>query len=57
MMSAKNVVTQAKDYGSSQPKLGKEFSPAEAPLHIDKPEVPPRIAKGVLKHLGHNPNA
>ena len=23
----------------------------------DKPEAPPCISKGVLKHLGHNPNA
>ena len=49
------------EYGSSQPDLGKEHSPPESPLRIekptDKPEAPPRIPKGVVKHLGHNPNA
>ena len=24
---------------------------------MDKPEIAPRIPKGVLKHSGHNPNA
>ena len=24
---------------------------------MDKPEAQPRLPKGVLKHLGHNPNA
>jgi hypothetical protein len=27
------------------------------PLQIEKPEPPPRIPKGVLKHSMHNPNA
>ena len=61
MMSAENVVVRAKDYGSSQPDLGKEPTPPETHLCIDKPsdkpEYPPCIPRGVLKHPGHNPNA
>ena len=61
MVRAMKVVTRAKDYGSSQPSLGKEPDPPGSPLRIekpmDKPEAAPRIPKGVLKHLGHNPNA
>ena len=49
MMAAENVVTRAKDYGTSQPILGKEPTPLASPLHIenpsDKPEAPPRIPK------------
>ena len=61
MVRATKVVTHAKDYGSSQPSPGKEPDPAGTPLRIekpvDKPEAAPRIPKGVLKHLAHNPNA
>ena len=61
MVKASKVVTCAKYYGSSQPDLGKETSPPESRLQIEnptaKPEAPPRIPKGVLKCLGHNPNA
>ena len=61
MVCAAKVVTCAKDYGSSQSDLGKVPAPPGSPLHIenpvDKPEVAPRIPKGVLKHSGHNPNA
>ena len=61
MVRATKGVTRAKDYGSSQPDLGKEPPPTETPLHIqnttDKPEGVPRIPKGVLKRSGHNPNA
>ena len=61
MVRAAKVVTHAKDYGSSQPNLGKEPDPPGTPLRIekpvDKPEAAPRIPKGVLKRLGHNPNA
>ena len=61
MMSTENVVTRAKDYGTSQPDLGKEPAPPESPLPIDKPsdkpEIPPHIPKRFLKRLGHNPNA
>ena len=53
MMSAAKVVTHTKDYGSSQPDLGKEPSPPDSPLRIenpmDKPKVSPHIPKGVLK--------
>ena len=53
MMSAENFVTRSKDYGTSQPNLGKEHTPPEIPLRIekpsDKPEAPPRIPKVVLK--------
>ena len=61
MVCAAKVVTHAKDYGSSQPSPGKEPNPPGFPLHIekpmDKPEVTPRIPKGVLKHSRHNTNA
>ena len=57
MMSAANVVTRSKDYGSSEPNMGKEPAPPGIPLQIDKPKAIPRIPKGVLKHFGHNPNA
>ena len=61
MVKATKVVTHAKYYGLSQPDLGKEPNPPESSLRIekptDKPEVPPRIPKGVLKHLAHNANA
>ena len=61
MVHATKVVTRAKDYGSSQPDLGKDPDPLESPLRIqklvDKPEVAPCIPKGVLKHLGHNHNS
>ena len=61
MVHATKVATHAKDYGLSQPDLGKEPDPPGSPLHIekpmDKPEVVPHIPKGVLKHSRHNPNA
>ena len=61
MVRAAKVVTHAKDYGSLQPNPGKEPDPPGTPLRIekpvDKPEATPRIPKGLLKHLGHNPNA
>ena len=61
MVCAVKVVTCAKDYGSSQPKPGKELDPLGSPLHIEKPmdklEATPCIPKGVLKRSGHNPNA
>ena len=61
MVHATKVVTRVKDYGSSQPDLGKELAPPESPLHIenpmDKPEIAPHIPKGFLKRLWHNPNA
>ena len=61
MVHATKVVTRVKDYGSSQPDLGKEPARTESPLRIEKPtykpEVAPHIPKGVLKHSGHNPNS
>ena len=57
MVRAVKVVMHAKDYTSSQPSPGKEPDPPGTSLHIDKPEVTPRIPKGVLKRSGHNPNA
>ena len=61
MVHDMKVVTHVKDHGSSQPKLGKEPDPLGTPLCIekpvDKPRGTPRIPKGVLKRLGHNPNA
>ena len=55
MVHATKVVTHAKDYGSSQPDLGKEPSPPESHLRIkkptDKPKVAPHIPKGLLKRL------
>ena len=61
MVKAMNLVTHAKDYSTSQLDLGKETSPPESRLQSEnptnKPEAPPRIPKGVLKLLSHNPNA
>ena len=61
MMSVAKVVTRTKDYGLSQSNLGKEPSPPENPLHIEKPtykpEALPLITKGVLENSGHNHNA
>ena len=61
MVRATKVVTRVKDYGSSQPNLGKELAPLRIPLHIenpmDKPEVDPHISNGVLNRSGYNPNA
>ena len=37
--------------------MDKEPTPPKVPLHFDKPKVIPRISKGVLKFLEHNPNA
>ena len=57
MMFVVNVLTRKKDYGPSQPNLGKEPTPLENYLHIGKLESIPRIPKGVLKCSKHNPNA
>ena len=61
MVHATKFVTDAKDYGSSQPSPGKEIDPPGSPLHIektmDKLDTAPHIPKGVLKHSGHNPNS
>ena len=61
MVRPTKVVTRAKDYGSSQPNLGKELAPPESHLHIenpmDKPDITPHIPKGFLKHSRHNSNA
>ena len=45
MMLTANVVTRAKDYGSSQPNVGKEPTPPEVPLYIENPEGIPPIPK------------
>ena len=37
MVRVAKVVTRAKDYGLSQPSLGKEPDPPESPLRIEKP--------------------
>ena len=57
IISETNVVTCVKDYGSSQPDVGKYPAPPEVPLHIDKPKITPRITKGVLNPSGHNPKS
>ena len=61
MVRAAKVVTRVKGYSSSQPIPGKEPDPPGTSFHIekpaDKPEAAPHIPKGVLKRLGHNPNA
>ena len=61
MVHASKVVTRVKYYGPSQLDLRKEPSPLGSPLQIENPtdklEAPPRIPKGVLKSLGHNPNS
>ena len=60
MVCAAKFLTRVKDYSLSQPSPNKDPDPPGSPLHIekpmDKPETAPRIPKGVLKHLGHNPN-
>ena len=48
MMLVANVVKHAKDYDSSRPNVGKETTPIEVTLHIDKPKGIPHISKGVL---------
>ena len=61
MVRATKAMTRVKDYGSSQPDLGKEPPPTKIPLCIentsDKPKSVPQNPKGVLKCSGHNPNA
>ena len=61
MLNATNVVTHSKDYGKSQPDLGKKPAPPESSLRIENPsdnhKASPRIPKGFLKCSGHNPNA
>ena len=61
MVHDAKVLTRTKDYGSSQLDLGKEPAPPKSPLCIekptDKPEVAPRIPKGVLKCSRNNPNS
>ena len=56
MVHGTKVVTRAKDYGSSQPDLGREPDPPGIPLRIekpmDKPEVAPRMPKESLIILG-----
>ena len=56
MVCATKVVTRVKDYGLSQPNLGKEPAPPKSPLLIENPmdkvESPPHIPKGFLKHSG-----
>jgi hypothetical protein len=53
-----NVATRSRDYSSPQTVPGLESPPPpETPLHIEKPEPPSRITKGVLKHSTHNMNA
>ena len=39
MVHGTKVVTRVKDYGSSQPNLGKEPTPPESPLHIKKIQI------------------
>jgi hypothetical protein len=39
------------------PSLEYPPPPMEMTLQIEKPEPPPHIPKGVLKHSTHNPNA
>ena len=61
IMSAKNGVMHAKDYGMSQPRLGKEPTSPKISLRIENPsdnlEALPHIPKGVFKCLRYNPNA
>ena len=61
MVNAKNVVTHSKFYSTSESDLGKENTPPESPLRIEKPSDKPEallcIPNGVLKRLGHNPNS
>jgi hypothetical protein len=53
------IATRSRDYSSSKASTSLEAPPPppEMNLHIEKPEPPPRIPKGVLKHSTQNPNA
>jgi hypothetical protein len=52
-----NVATRSRDYNSSQAVPGLESPPPlEMSLHIEKPNPPPHIVKGVLKRSIDNPN-
>ena len=43
MVHATKVMTHVKDYGSSQPNLGKEPPPTESPLRIENPMISLRV--------------
>jgi hypothetical protein len=60
MVDAKiDVATRSRDSSSKQTNPGLEYPPppSEMTLQIEKPEPPPCIPKGVLKHSTHNPNS
>jgi hypothetical protein len=53
-----DISTRSRDYRSSEASTILEAPPPppEMNLQIEKPEPPPHILKGVLKHSTHNPN-
>jgi hypothetical protein len=60
MVDAKiDIATRSRDYSSSKASTSLEAPPPplERNLQIEKPEPPPRILKGVIKHSTHKPNA
>jgi hypothetical protein len=60
MVDAKiDIATRSRDYSSSKSSTSQEAPPPppETNLHVEKPDPPPHIPKGVLKHSTHNPNA
>jgi hypothetical protein len=54
-----DVATRSRDYNYKQTNPGLESRPPspERTLQVEKPNPPPHIPKGVLKHSTHNPNA
>jgi hypothetical protein len=54
-----DIATRSRYYNSSKAStiLEARPPPPEMNLHINKPEPPPYISKGVFKHSTHNPNA
>jgi hypothetical protein len=54
-----HVATWSRDYSSPKNAPGIESlpPPLNMPLHIEKPNPPPCIPKGVLKRSTHNPNS
>ena len=45
MMPSTHIVIRSRDYGQSQPNMGKDSPPLDIPLQIDKPEGIPCVPK------------
>jgi hypothetical protein len=51
------IATKTRDYGPSQPTLGKYHLPSKTPLHIINLDHMTRITKGLVNHSAHNKNS